>query len=160
VTGFESGLTQPDHAVDRLAVALLRLRRDGTEAALDAVTHHWPVLTVPSELRLRAIRELSIVLKRSLRYDEAVAQWTRALSDPSRAIRLFAAEELAKHFEHRQRDYVRALDIARRGADGATLIADDLAAEAFTRRVERLERKLGLHDQPAGPDEPLEREHV
>jgi uncharacterized protein len=148
VHGFESGLEVPDNAVDRIAVAVLRLRRSGTGVALDELRQLWPVLTIPSELRLRALRELSTALKRQHRHIEAADEWTRAMADPSRAIRLYAVEELAKFLEHRVRDHVGALEMARRGADGATLNADELTAEAFSRRVMRLERKL----QRAQPD--------
>jgi len=144
VHGFESGLTIPDHAVDRLAVAILRLRRSGSAQAIEDVRQLWPVLTVPSELRLRGLRDISVALKRQRRHAEAAEDWTRALADPSRAIRLFATEELAKHYEHRERDHLRALEMARRGADAAILIADELSSAAFNRRVQRLELKLQL----------------
>ena len=85
---------------------------------------------------------MSIWLKRQRRHDEAAIEWYRGLSDPSRIIRQYAAEELAKFLEHHARDHEKARDIARRGADGAALANDALALAAFERRLQRLERKL------------------
>jgi hypothetical protein len=142
VQTYEAGVAIPDDDIDRLSVALFRLRRDTGGAAIDAIRRHWRAPVAPAQLRLRALRELSAVLKRSRLHREAVEEWLVAQRDPSRQIRLFAAEELAKHLEHRERDHARALEIARRGAAAAALAGDDAAVAAFERRLRRLERKL------------------
>jgi uncharacterized protein YprB with RNaseH-like and TPR domain len=144
VQAYEVGLEAPPDRIDRLGLALHRLRRYGDPRALAELGELWTELSVPSDLRLRGLRAYSTALKRQRRYAEAVAAWQRALGDPSRSIRLYATEELAKFLEHRERDHARAHELSRRGADGALLAGDDAAAESFARRVRRLERKLGV----------------
>jgi uncharacterized protein YprB with RNaseH-like and TPR domain len=144
VHAYEAGVATPAHDVDRLAVSLYRLRRSTSGDGLADLASLWSSPRVPGALRLRALRELSTALKRLDQLDEALLAWDSALRDPSRAIRLYAAEELAKHYEHRERDLARALVLAQQGADGALLASDDLARDAFERRMRRLERKLDM----------------
>jgi hypothetical protein len=146
---YEAGIRTPANDIDRLAVALHRLRRHGEDGALEAIRQLWRQATVPSELRLRALRELSVALKRRRRYADAVEEWMVAQRDPSRPVRLYAAEELAKYLEHGARDHAQALEVARRGADGAALARDSAALAAFERRLRRLERKM----QAAGQED-------
>ncbi|MEX2314567.1 MAG: ribonuclease H-like domain-containing protein, partial [Thermomicrobiales bacterium] len=143
VQTYEAGISTPPNDIDRLAVALHQLRRFGNDQAIALIQELWRLPTVPAEFRLRALRDLSVVLKRRRRHADAAEQWIAAQTDPSRAVRLFAAEELAKHLEHRERDHARALEITRRGADGAALAEDAAAIAAFEHRLRRLERKLG-----------------
>lgn len=152
VQAYETGQDHPADAIDRLAVALHRWRSQGSASALDDLRSGWAILTIPATLRLRALRELSVALKRQRRHAEAQMIWQGALADPSRDIRLYAAEELAKHLEHRARDHELALAVARRGADGATLAGDTEAAAAFERRLRRLEDKVrrGRSDRAVG----------
>jgi hypothetical protein len=142
VHAWEAGIDEPPHAIDALATALHRLRRYPSEAAIEEVRRRWVASAVPAELRLRAVQQLSVTLKRARRYDEAVEVWQDAMRDPSRALRLFAAEELAKYLEHRARDHHRALEIARQAVDGAELARDDRAKDEFLRRTRRLEAKV------------------
>ncbi|MDQ3547272.1 MAG: ribonuclease H-like domain-containing protein [Chloroflexota bacterium] len=139
---YEAGIRTPSNDIDRLAVALHRLRRHGDDEAIDLVRQNWRMPTVPTDLRLRALRELSVTLKRQRRHAEAAEEWMLAQRDPSRPVRMYATEELAKHLEHRERDHARALEIVRRGADGAALARDAVAIAAFERRLRRLERKM------------------
>ncbi|HBY47376.1 MAG TPA: ribonuclease H-like domain-containing protein [Thermomicrobiales bacterium] len=142
VQAYETGLDRPTDAIDRLALAIHRWRIQSSDTTLDELKAGWPILTIPATLRLRAVRELSVTLKRQRRYDEARAIWQQALADPSREIRVHAAEELAKYLEHRVGDHELALTIARRGADGAAMAGDVEASAAFERRLRRLERKI------------------
>ena len=142
VHAYQAGLEHPDHPVDRLSLALLHLRSGDLERALPVVKRASGSSLIPAQLRLRAIREVSVALKRARRYPEAIELWEQSLSDPSRAVRAFAAEELAKYLEHRSRDHVRALDLARRAAEGACLVGDKEMFAAFQKRVQRLEEKI------------------
>ena len=142
VQTYEAGIASPPNDVDRLGVALHRLRRHGDEDALTEIRQLWRLPSVPAEFRLRALRELSTALKRRRNHREAADEWLVAQRDPSRGIRLFAAEELSKYLEHRERDVARALAVARTGADGAALARDAVAIAAFERRLQRLERKV------------------
>jgi uncharacterized protein YprB with RNaseH-like and TPR domain len=153
VHGWEAGIDAPDDAIDALALALHRVRRVDDEATLDVLRRLWRQPTAPSDLRLRGLREWGLRCKRTGRYDEAAAEWRLALRDPSRGIRLHAAEELAKYLEHRARDHAGALAITRAGADSAFLARDGEALAAFQRRATRLERKLArLAGPPAADD--------
>lgn len=142
VRAFESRSDVPENDIDRVALALYGLRRRQAESAVSDLLRLWRAPTVPSDLRLRAVRELTSTLKRQQRHEEAAAVWRAGLNDPSRAIRLFALEELAKYFEHRVRDLQSAREIAQRGVDGAMLAHDSTALQSFERRLQRLERKL------------------
>jgi hypothetical protein len=142
LSAWEAGVDAPEHAIDQLALALHLLRRNPPEATLDAVRARWTSFAAPAELRLKALQALSTALKRQRRHAEAAQAWRRGLLDPSRAIRLYAAEELAKHLEHRERDHAAALAIARQAAEGALLSRDERATRAFGLRTARLERKL------------------
>lgn len=142
VHAYQSGLERPDHPIDRLCVALLQLRSGDLDRSLPVIHEEFGSVLIPGHLRLRAAREISTALKRQRRFEEAVVLWERGLSDPSRAVRAHASEELAKYLEHRVRDHRRALAIAHRAADGARLVGDTGMVVAFEKRVARLERKL------------------
>lgn len=142
VRGYLDGGREPEHAIDRCAVLLQRLRTQASETAVQAALAGWQTHLAPADLRRRLLCEVSVLLKRRKRFAEAEALWWEGLRDSSRLIRAYCAEELAKHLEHRARDHVQALALARQAADGARLARDDELARAFDRRVQRLERKL------------------
>ncbi|HUG14032.1 MAG TPA: ribonuclease H-like domain-containing protein [Thermomicrobiales bacterium] len=142
VRAFECRAETPEHEIDRLALALYVQRRYPSDAVIADLRHGWRSPSIPAEMRFRALRNLSIALKRGGRYDDAAVEWRAGLDDPSRAVRMYALEELAKHLEHRVRDHDAARELARLGADGATLARDAAALQAFERRLQRLERKL------------------
>jgi uncharacterized protein len=154
VHGYEARINEPANAIDRLAVTLHCLRRYATEETIDDLKRYWGAAAVPSDLRLRALRELTTVLKRKRRYAEALIEWERALHDPSRAVRLYAYEEAAKYHEHFARDPKVARELARKGADGAVLARDAEAVERFERRLKRLDGKLQhIHRSVGDPKE-------
>ena len=142
VRSYEAGHAAPANPIDGLALALHVLRRRPSDAAIDGARAGWRAYGIPAELRLKGLQALSIALKRLSRHDEAAVEWRAGLTDPSRSIRLYAAEELSKHLEHREHDHARALDLARSAAANAELARDDRARDAFVRRSQRLERKL------------------
>jgi uncharacterized protein YprB with RNaseH-like and TPR domain len=142
IHGWEAGIDAPDDGIDALALALHRLRRSPNDETLDALRRLWRSPAAPAELRLRGLRELSQRLKRAGRHADAADEWRHALRDPSRAIRLHAAEELAKFLEHRERDAAAALAVAHAAAEGALLARDGVALASFRRRASRLEQKV------------------
>jgi hypothetical protein len=81
---------------------------------------------------------LSLHHKRLKEWDRAVAIW-EALLESSKSI--FAAVELAKHLEHRERDLRRALDVVEMIA-GWQLPLNGRYRQEVRRRRERLQRKL------------------
>lgn len=148
VHGFQAGIESPAHPTDRLGVALIHLRQGNVERALPVVRELGSSALVPAELRFRALRELSVEMKRTGKRQDVLELWERGLSDSSRAIRLYSSEELAKHMEHHSRDHQAALDLARRAADGARLAGDHRTAAQFDRRTVRLEEKMRRASQP------------
>ena len=93
-------------------------------------------------------KKFSTALKRTGRTDEAIAFWNEDRS-------LFSLEELAKHAEHREKNFTGALDLCDEAMDildrknimdlhhssGKEL--SDLHRERFAKRMERLRRKAG-----------------
>ena len=142
ISAYLDGGHDPEHAIDRCAVLLYRLRTRRDEAALQAALSGWQARMVPATLRASLLREASTALKRQRRYSDAEPIWRAGLGDSSRAIRAYCAEELAKHLEHRARDLDQALALVRQAADAARLAQDDDLARAFEHRARRLERKL------------------
>lgn len=142
ICSYVDGGYEPEHAIDRCAVLLYRLRVRPDEAVLQAALTGWQARMVPAELRGRLLRETSVTLKRQRRFVEAEALWRAGLADSSRMIRAHCAEELAKYLEHRARDHAQALTLVRQAADGARLARDEELALAFDHRIRRLERKL------------------
>lgn len=83
-------------------------------------------------------RELSLLLKRSGRWQEAADIWRRMLeADPFDP---FAAEELAKWLEHRQMRFVEAIEVVERVLQGSTAL-EEPRREALLYRLRRLVRK-------------------
>ena len=125
------------HPGDRLAAARLFLAR---ELPADAVRLLDPLCgcAIPEAAR-EASRELSLHHKGEGRWREATAIWEEMLRRDAED--RFALIELAKWQEHKQRDFVRALELTERAC---ALSAHLLPAEraGLARRRERLERKL------------------
>jgi uncharacterized protein YprB with RNaseH-like and TPR domain len=93
--------------------------------------------SAPAALTESARRELSLALKRLGRHAEAVAVW-EAMTD--RATDAFPFIELAKHYEHRERDLARALSYAEEAARQRAFLAPDEVAD-LDHRLARLRRK-------------------
>lgn len=142
VHAYQAGITTPDHPSDRLGIALMQLRYGDPERAIPVILDEAGSPLIPSEFRFRAVREASIAMKRAGWYDRAVPFWNSRLNDPSRAIRLFVAEELAKFYEHRERNNAVALALSLQALDGAQLAGDHEAVASFRKRIARLRSKL------------------
>lgn len=144
VAAYQSGILEPDDPIDRAALALRLLRNGPEDHHLARAFGLWRLPTVPSTLRFMLLKELSAILKQGRRHPEIVPEWELGIRDPYRAIRFFSAEELAKFYEHQQRDYERALSIVQRASDGARLAREPELLASFLHRAQRLERKMGL----------------
>ena len=90
---------------------------------------------LPEAVQWRAKAELAALYKRARDYHHALPLWSE-LSAARDGVRLLAMEELAKYYEHRARDYPRALEAARAG------LAEATDTGPWHRRLERLQRKL------------------
>ena len=88
----------------------------------------------------RAAKRKSIIVKKKKLYDEARELWEYLSNREDR----FAFRELSVHFEHREKDYNKALDFVRQG-----LAAVDLTESQrrdFEKRLERLKKKIAALD--------------
>ncbi|HTQ57866.1 MAG TPA: ribonuclease H-like domain-containing protein [Bryobacteraceae bacterium] len=95
-------------------------------------------LGMPDDLLFRTLFDIGTIEKRLGRDDEAKAVFTD-LAASRNSYRLRALRELAIHYEHRSRDYGKALDVTRR----ALALQD---TPEMRRREQRLERRTsGIH---------------
>jgi len=134
---------------DRLAAARLFLAR---ECHFEAVRLLGPLsgCACPKTAR-EAARELSLLHKRQGRWPEAVAIWEEMVQRDGED--RFALVELAKWCEHRRRDFDRALALTICAASCAGRLSPQEHAD-FTRRRERLEKKITAGPAAASRSEP------
>jgi tetratricopeptide (TPR) repeat protein len=91
-----------------------------------------------SELEWEILRDLSMVHKKQEKYLQCVENWKEMITlDPQRD--LFPYIELAKYYEHREREYDRAADYAARAFGVAFLSPAE--EEEIRHRLTRLQRK-------------------
>jgi uncharacterized protein YprB with RNaseH-like and TPR domain len=106
------------------------------------------------EIEARALQQLALQYKRQRKHELAVETWLE-LTRRESLLALEAFEELAIHYEHHHRNFQTAMEftlaaLERLGSGGATRPNLGPAADAsldtdsvrFTRRLERLRRKL------------------
>ncbi|MBI2920639.1 MAG: hypothetical protein HYY18_06095 [Planctomycetes bacterium] len=72
---------------------------------------------------------------------DALPLWEMAVREPGRK-GLEAGVELAKHYEHREKNFTRALDVTRRLLERADLAPRE--REELGGRRERLERRVAM----------------
>jgi uncharacterized protein YprB with RNaseH-like and TPR domain len=136
-----------EHALDLVAIA--RLHQDLgylDEAAL--IFEHSLEQDLPLETRSATVKRLSFLHKRRDEIPNAVSLWWQAASDRE----IYAHEELAKHFEHRERNYPEAI----RWTEAALAILKMPDTPAYERlqweddlkhRLKRLQGKLARQDK-------------
>jgi len=113
-----------------------------------AIAVSKPDAGMPDNLMFRTLWDLA-ALERKLGADEqAVAIWDD-LAAVRNAFRIPALEELAKHYEHRQKDLARALETTR----AALSLMDGSQADspALRRREQRLARRLAARPRTRSP---------
>ena len=124
------------HHGDLLKLAGLIHERGDLEKAgriLEALTtSHQP------EVAMSARRFLSLIHKKAHRWDEAVTLWQYLLA--SNPYDVFAAEELAKFYEHHARETAKALQIVKALLDKAPHL-NDAERVAMEHRLQRLLHK-------------------
>lgn len=91
-------------------------------------------MRLPDELLFRALWDIATLEKRMGHYDAAVAA-LNDLATPQNPYRVQALEELAKHYEHRERNYEMALECTR----NALRLKE---SEPLLRRAARLKERL------------------
>ncbi len=95
----------------------------------------------------RSLKKYSLLLKRREKWEEALAIW-RSFIESGEEI-LFAFEELAKYYEHRERHYTRAIDFTDRALKYIEIITEledlgnlDETSDRFAQRKKRLQKKV------------------
>lgn len=121
---------ETDDARERLGVAIWRERRG--EPCRAARDYSAALADLRGPERSHALWRLSLLYRRERRWDAAVALWRELASEGD----VRALIELAKHLEHRERDYGAALVACERAAG----LAD---TPALRHRMARLRRKTG-----------------
>jgi len=91
--------------------SLGRIHEDlGSTQQSQTYYHEALQLDAPMHVRKKALTRLSMLYKRQRRYDEAMRSWEMLMSDLA-DFDLLPYEELAKYYEHRERNWDRALEI-------------------------------------------------
>ena len=121
------------HGADLVGLARWFLKSEQRERALELMRRAVD-LGLRDDLLFRTLWEIA-ALEKKMKRESAALEILRDLSSSRNPYRIAALEELAKHHEHRERDYARALDLIRHA------IALEDSAE-LRRREARLERRL------------------
>jgi uncharacterized protein YprB with RNaseH-like and TPR domain len=122
------------HGADLIGLARWVLQAGRQEEAL-RLFRRAVEMGLPDGLLFRTLWDIAAMEKRLGRADAALAVVTD-LAGSRNPYRVRALEELAKHYEHRERNYAMALEMTR----GALAIAD---TPQIRRREERLKTKIG-----------------
>ncbi|MFC2156143.1 ribonuclease H-like domain-containing protein, partial [Acidobacteriota bacterium] len=90
----------------------------------------------------KAVKRKSIIAKKKKLYHEAKELWEIL----SQARDRYAVRELSVHFEHREKDYFKALTFVRRGLE--TVGLTDVQRADFEKRFQRLNKKIKALEPP------------
>ena len=124
------------HGADLIGLARWLLQADRQEEAL-RLFRRAVEMGLPDALLFKTLWDIGVVEKRLGREDAALAAVTE-LTESRNPYRVRALEELAKHYEHRARDYAAALEMTSRA----------LAIEDTPEMRRREERLRGRVDRP------------
>jgi uncharacterized protein YprB with RNaseH-like and TPR domain len=115
----------------------------GRSARAMDLYRHALTLALPADEREVVQRHLSLLLKQARRWDEAAVMWQTMLDGPL-FDSFFPALELAKYYEHIQRDYGRAAVLVERLLAVADLRGSAAERAPLMHRLSRLRlRRLG-----------------
>jgi uncharacterized protein YprB with RNaseH-like and TPR domain len=129
----EPNATQFVHGADLIGIARWFLRAEERQQALDLMRRAID-LGLPDDLLFRTMWDIAAIEKR-LGRDSAALAVLSDLAACRNPFRVLALEALAKHYEHRERNYAMALDMIR-----TARAVDD--SEALRKREARVERRL------------------
>ncbi|MCJ7659605.1 MAG: ribonuclease H-like domain-containing protein [Anaerolineales bacterium] len=138
-TPFEN---QPDEAVDVAAIGKLYQSLGDPETAMVLFEQSLQA-DLPEDIYWNTLERAASILKRQGDFASAVKLWEKA----AQAGRLNACEELAKVYEHRERDYPTAIkwtEHALTSLADSTLLPHQclIWQHSLTHRLARLQRKL------------------
>jgi uncharacterized protein YprB with RNaseH-like and TPR domain len=146
----DSGIIRCRDAAEALALGKVYERAEHVASAIECYRHAARDTTTHIDVRAEALYRLGIRLRRERRFEEAAAVWRELLElRPGRIrtpllapLRQYAAEALAIHHEHRERDYSGARELAFLALEEADAADVRPKVEAARHRISRLERKL------------------
>ncbi|OQY32049.1 MAG: hypothetical protein B6I38_05070 [Anaerolineaceae bacterium 4572_5.1] len=132
-----------EHNLDVIAIAKLLEDLHRWDEAVRLYEHGLQG-ELPEKDFARAVKRLSILQRRRGDIDEAVKWWKQAAEEGH----VYAHVELAKHYEHRVRDYALAEDFTHRALNLVNESQLPVYARAhwvneLSHRLERLKRKMG-----------------
>lgn len=107
---------------------------------------------LPYELRFKLLAELSLVLKKAGKLEEAAEIW-KGMIEGMESFDYFPYEELAKYYEHRKKSFRSAVSIVRHAIDALNNASEHIEKGLYLRwqdmlfyRLHRLEKRLkGKH---------------
>jgi len=138
---FRSPSTVPvRHGADLLGVARWLLQAERATEAL-ALLRRALELGLPDTLLFRTMLDIGILEKKLGNDQASVAMFTELAASPN-GCQARAFEELAKFYEHREKNYVMALEMSR----SAQALG---SGEEIDRRVERLRARLAKRGKTA-----------
>ena len=139
--------------VEVYSLGRMHLRRGALEeASLFLEKSDYDLL--PFRIFLRSQKELSMAYKRKGEWSRAVELWIQTIEtfDPSQVsseerLDLFAFEELAKYFEHQEKDINRAIEFTRLALELVETLCWTETEEKLKHRLQRLHRKAGIEEE-------------
>jgi uncharacterized protein YprB with RNaseH-like and TPR domain len=98
-------------------------------------------------IRMNAVKRLTRVYKRNGRYDRALEHW-KAIEAENPGFECFHLVELAKYYEHKAKDYNKALRVTNKAMEGCirTGLTNSRQLEELKKRKDRLIKKLKRSD--------------
>jgi len=125
-----------------LGIARLYEKYGDFEKALQ-LFEHLKQNALREEIVTKAVKSLAVIKKKKKLYKEALQLW-EILSHTDADDRL-AVRELSIYFEHREKNYVKALEYVRKGLNSMELT--DPQQRDFEKRLKRLTRKIEALDK-------------
>ena len=154
----DEGTARCRDAAETLALGKVYERAGCGERAIDAYRRAAASPAAPVDVVAEAIYRLAIRLRRDRRFAEAAECWRRLLdlkqgrtgrrSVLLAPLRQVAAEALAIHHEHRERDYAGARELALQLLDESDGMPARVKPDITRRRLARLERKISTSTAP------------
>jgi tetratricopeptide (TPR) repeat protein len=121
------------HGADLIGLARWLLQSERQDEALRLFRRALE-MGLPDDLSFRTMWDVAVIERRAGRDDAALAVLTE-LAGARNPYRVRAFEEIAKHYEHREKNYTMALEMTR----SALLFAD---TPEIRRREDRLKARL------------------
>jgi uncharacterized protein YprB with RNaseH-like and TPR domain len=147
---FRSGVGRPmghglRHGADLIGLGRWMLQTERQEEAL-SLFQRAVEMGLPDDLLFRTMWDIAAMEKRLGRVDAALATITE-LAGSRNPYRVRALEELAKHYEHHERNYARALEMTRTALDFEDSAEIRRRERRLKARIDR-PRSARLHSEP------------